>query len=104
MEGGREIPAGFHPWAALDTGDWSLTFPDGRTIRYGSFPEIHQDLGEIMLHWPAGPREAVHTRRNRQEAELVDDLAEQWGETGARVLEKIRERDCAMAHNAGPEP
>ena len=58
VEDGKEIPAGFHPWASLDTGDWSVTFPDGRTIRYGSFPELHQDL------------------------------AEQRGEIGARVLEQ----------------
>ena len=42
VEDGQEIPQGFHVWAALDTGDWSLTFPDGRTIRYRSFPELHR--------------------------------------------------------------
>ena len=94
VEEGEEIPRGFHGWASLDTGDWSLTFPDGRAIRYGSFQELHQDLGEIMLARPAGPREAVHTRKNTQQVELVDDLAEQWGEIGARVLEKIREREA----------
>ena len=93
VEDGQEIPQGFHVWAALDTGDWSLTFPDGRTIRYRSFPELHQDLGEIMMSRPAGPREAVQTRMNRQKVERVHDLAEQWGEIGARVLQKIRERE-----------
>ena len=94
VEEGEDIPKGFRLWASLDTEGWSLTFPDGRTIMYGSFPELHQDLGEIMLTRPAGPREAVHTRRHRQQVELVDDLAEQWGEIGARVLEKIREREA----------
>ena len=93
VEEEKDIPRGFHRWADLDTGDWSLTFPDGRTIRYRSFPEVHRDLGEIMLSRTAGPREAVHTRRNRQEVERVQDLAEQWREIGARVLRKIRERE-----------
>ena len=89
----EEIPKGFRLWASLDTECWSLTFPDGRTIRYKSFQELHHDLGEIMLTRPAGPREAVHTNQNRQRVELVDDLAEQWGGIGARVLEKIRDRE-----------
>ena len=93
VEEGREIPNGFHRWASLDTEDWTLTFPDGRTIQYDSFSELHQDLGELMLSLPAGPREAMHTRSNQEQVELVDDLAEQWGEMGARVLEKIRERE-----------
>ena len=93
VEEEKEIPNGFHEWASLDTGDWSLTFPDGRSIRYSSFPELHQDLGEIMLNRASGPREAVHTRRNQQEVELVDDLAEQWGEIGARILENIMDRE-----------
>ena len=93
VEEEKDIPQGFHPWAALDTGDWSLTFPDGRTIRYCNFPELHQDLGEIMSSRPAGPREAVRNGRNRQEVERVQDLAEQWGEIGARVLDKIKDRE-----------
>ena len=46
-----------------------------------------------MMSRPAGPREAVQTRMNRQKVERVHDLAEQWGEIGARVLQKIRERE-----------
>ena len=41
----------------------------------------------------AGPREAVQTKRDEQKVELVHDLAEQWGEIGARVLDNIRERE-----------
>ena len=86
----KDVPPGFLVWAELDTGNWTLTFPDGRSIQYRSFEELHWDLGEAMAGSKAGPREALHQGGERNGVEPVTDLAEQWGEMGARVMERVR--------------
>ena len=93
VEDRRDVPQGFLVWAELDTGDWTLTFPDGRSIRYRSFEELHWDLGEAMAGSRTGPREALHQGRGKTGVEPVTDLAEQWGEMGARVMERVQERE-----------
>ena len=52
----NDVPPGFLVWAELDTRDWTLTFSDGRSIRYRSFEELDWDLGEAMADSRAGPR------------------------------------------------
>ena len=89
----NDVPPGFLVWAELDTRDWTLTFSDGRSMKYHSFEELHWDLGEAMTGSRAGPREALHQDRGKTGVEPVTDLAEQWGEMGARVLERVRERE-----------
>ena len=86
----NDVPPGFLVWAELDTGNWTLTFPDGRSIRYRSFEELHWDLGEAMAGSGAQPREALHQGGERNGVEPVTELAEQWGEMGARVMERVR--------------
>ena len=89
----EDVPPGVRVWGRLDTEDWTLALEDGTVIPYGSFEELHQDLGETMMNIPAGPREALHAKRHGLETENVTDFAEQWGEMGARVLESIRRTD-----------
>ena len=98
MEHGQQIPANFHIWATLNARDWTLTFGDGRVLRYDSFREIHRDVGEIMLK-SSGQRRAV--RRGLDESgerdEPITDLAEQWEEIGIQLEREIALRDALTA-------
>lgn len=98
VEAGQQVPANFYIWATLDTQDWTLNFADGQILKYNSFREIHQDVGEIMLQSPGEHR---LVRRGPDESseddEPITDLAEQWDEMGVRVEQEIAERDAITA-------
>ena len=100
MEAGRQVPANFHIWATLDTRDWTLNFADGQILKYNSFREIHQDVGEIMLK-SAGERRLVRRGpdESREYDEPITDLSEQWDEVGIRVELEIAERDAITAQS-----
>ena len=98
VEAGQQVPANFYIWATLDTQDWTLNFADGQILKYNSFREIHQDVGEIMLK-SSGEHRLV--RRGPDESseddEPITDLAEQWDEMGVLVEQEIAERDSITA-------
>ena len=98
VEAGQQVPANFHIWATLDTQNWTLNFAGGHVLKYNSFREIHQDVGEIMLK---SSRERRVVRRGPDESgqddEPITDLAEQWDEIGIRLEQEMTERDAMTA-------
>ena len=98
VEHGQPMPTNFHIWATFNAQDWTLTFTDGRVLKYDSFREIHQDVGEIMLK-SSGERRALRRGldESREHDEPITDLAEQWDEVGIRVEQEITQRDALTA-------
>ena len=82
------IPRGHELWAHMDTGTWTLTFPDGREARYQGFDEIHQMLGETMTPFP-GEREMVTREDDEIFLQRVKTPEEQWEGVGRTLMEFV---------------
>ena len=95
-------PHGHGPWALMDTADWSLEFPDGRRIGYGSLERIHQDLGQAMFACGV-PRTAVTRRKDLSALTDVTDPKAQWEQVRRELMVLILRAGGPGTQEAAPE-